>query len=131
MKLIACAIGALIPLLVVLSIYMFPYWRTDSLLRHESRLVLNALYRGENHVSNVDAWDVPIINQVHISKESILVQVISSGRDRILGNDDDQYFEKLDINKTYLASRWVGSKLKEAGKGFVEGIKQQSPFKSE
>jgi len=54
--------------------------------------------------------------------------VTSLGPDGV-SSEDDIVVRKTDVNKSKVIGKYIGSRYKRAKDGFVEGLKDKSPFK--
>lgn len=75
-----------------------------------------------------DAWNQLLGCSVHIDNNFVSVVCLSIGPDGIPGNSDDIVGQSLDLNKSRIIGNWVGTKWKQASRGFVDGSARKSPF---
>jgi len=58
----------------------------------------------------------------------LISTVTSLGPDGV-PSDDDIVKQETDLNKSKLIGRWAGQRFKQAKDGFIQGLKDKSPFK--
>jgi len=84
----------------------------------------------EAHITKYkDMWDQPIIVTAEQSKGCVIYTSHSAGIDRIPGTKDDLTHQAVDVNWSCVIGYQAGKMAKEAGKGFIEGLKAKTIFK--
>jgi hypothetical protein len=110
---------------VLLVIHEYPRLTTQNLVDRESKLLLK---NEEVLVPKEDAWGKPLEYSYQVDPKVAVASVRSAGRDGMLGTDDDIKGVSLDFNKSRIVGEWLGTKAKQAGKGFIDGLKEKSKF---
>jgi hypothetical protein len=101
---------------------------TEKLVKSEARKLLVA--KKPPVEPQKDAWDHDLKYEYEATELALIATVTSLGPDGV-PSDDDIIVEKTDVNKSKIIGKYVGSRWKRAKEGFVEGLKDKSPFKKE
>jgi len=114
--------------------------KTEQLVRGNAMLLLHQVQNQEIKLdlasdkpqivggATKDAWGRNLIYSVTLEPEVLVVDVTSNGPDGIAGTGDDITAQRTDYNKSRIVGKWIGSKLKQAGDGVIEGVIGKSTF---
>ena len=79
-------------------------------------------------LNEVDAWGKPLHFIRHATDTSVSQTIISAGADGEFGSADDISYQDVDLNKSRLVGKWIGSRTKEFVKGLRESDTEPSRF---
>lgn len=102
--------------------------QTKNLVEFEAKTLLRTATRPAERPQ--DVWGTMLWYEYQVAESELIATVTSWGPDKIPSDDDVVAKETgVNKNKSNTIGYWAGNKFKEAGKGFIKGLKDKSPFK--
>lgn len=112
--------------LIILAAFFFVQTVNQQLILEDMRAVAVGVLNNPMEVTIRENYVVDY--GIAFDREYRWVKVSSPGLDKEWDTKDDLSVEERDYNKSKMVGEFLGKRLKEAGRGFVEGLKVDSDF---
>lgn len=121
-------VATLIALVVIVCSILFAVFTyntrmTLSILKESAKTILEC--NGEGFSAPEDVWGTKIQYTFIWGQYKNVATCTSAGPDLKFGTGDDLSVQREDLNKTRIATKYIGSKTSEALKGFLKGLANQ------
>jgi hypothetical protein len=115
-------------LLIVIYFVTIDKIKTEKIVKETAKVNMDDLPEN-TMLTKFDAWGRPLrFSRTIVSENAISQTVTSAGKDGKFDTTDDISHTDIDLNKSRLVGRYIGSRVKEFSKGIVEGSKEKSRF---